>query len=375
MSALLQVPFLDLSAINQRYREDYLKGLASVLDGGWLILGENVARFEEEFAAYVGTKHCIGVANGLDALTLILKAYDFPVGSEVIVPSNTYIATALAVSNAGLVPVMVEPDRRTYNICAKNTAAAVTPRTVAIMAVHLYGRSCDMTALRRVADEFDLKLFEDCAQSHGSEHAGRLTGNLSDAAGFSFYPGKNLGALGDAGAVTTNDDELAVRLRSLRNYGSHKKYENDRKGFNSRLDEVQAAFLRIRLAGLDNDNSRRREIALRYNAELKNEIIALPEMPANYAESVWHLYVVQCAERDALQKHLHENGVHTMIHYPIPIHRQKAYEELAGLTLPVASELSETVLSLPISPVMTDEQVDRVIFVTNTYQPCSIPSA
>lgn len=356
------VPFLDLKANNLRYRNEFHSALDKVLDSGWFILGKEVEAFEQEFASYCGVNQCIGVGNGLEALHLMLRAWGIGEGDEVIVPSNTYIATWLAVSYAGAVPVAVEPDPATYNIDPNRIEALLTPRTRAIIPVHLYGQPADMDAIIDIADKYGLKVLEDAAQAHGARYHGRRVGGLGHAAGFSFYPGKNLGALGDGGAVTTNDPELANRVRVLRNYGSHKKYHNEFKGFNSRLDELQAAFLRAKLLHLDTDNNRRCEIAERYQKGLKESGITLPVIPA-WADPVWHLYVVRTKQRDVLQQLFEARGIGSLIHYPIPPHMQGAYKSLgmARNAQPLAEQMAKEVLSLPIGPHLTDDQVDAVI--------------
>jgi dTDP-4-amino-4,6-dideoxygalactose transaminase len=356
------VPFLDIGAAHRELREELDSAWQRVRDGGWYIMGPEVEAFEAEFAAYCGVRHCIGVGNGLDALILLLKAAGIGPGDEVIVPSNTFIATWLAVTHVGATAIPVEPDARTFNIDPALVEQAVGPRTRAIIAVHLYGQPADMAPLRAVARARGLVLFEDAAQSHGATYEGRPAGSLADAAGFSFYPGKNLGALGDGGAVTTDDDELAERVRVLRNYGSRTKYRHEVVGYNSRLDELQAAFLRVKLRHLDEWNARRRRIAARYLDELANSDLLLPEvLPA--AAPVWHLFVARVREREALQKRLGERGVATLIHYPIPPHEQAAYPEMAAWKgrLPISERLHEEVLSLPIGPHLSDEQAEAVV--------------
>lgn len=359
------VPFLDLKKAYLEIREELDEASARVMNSGWYILGAEVEAFEEEFAAYCRAKHCIGVANGLDALYLILKAYDIGDGDEVIVPANTYIATWLAVSNVSAVPVPVEPDAGTYNLTPEKIEAAITERTRAIMPVHLYGQPAEMDAINRIAKKHNLKVIEDAAQSHGALYNKKRTGTLSDAAGFSFYPGKNLGAFGDAGAIVTNDDYLADKVKVLRNYGSKVKYFNDVKGFNSRLDPLQAAFLRVKLKYLDQWNERRRKIACRYLEDLKS--VSGLELPLveKHIEPAWHLFVVRHPERSRLQKFLSENGIETLIHYPVPPHLSKAYEgEIKnenGESLAVTERLAKTVLSLPIGPHLSFEEQDFVI--------------
>ena len=359
----MRVPFLDLKAAHEEIRADLDRAWERVRDSGWFILGAEVEAFEREWAAYCGTKHCVGVANGLDALHLILRAAGIGPGDEVIVPSNTYIATWLAVSYAGATPVPVEPDPDTANIDPSRVEAAVTPRTKAILAVHLYGRTADMTALQAIAKRRNLRLFEDAAQAHGARHGGRTAGALGDAAGWSFYPGKNLGALGDGGAVTTDDDALADRIRVLRNYGSRKKYYNEVRGFNSRLDPLQAAFLRAKLPRLDAWNTRRAETARRYREGLAGVpgLSVPPDAPAQ--SSCWHLFVVRHERRDALAAHLAEAGVDTLIHYPVPPHLSEAYADasIRKGELPVAERLAATALSLPMGPHLRAEEADRVV--------------
>lgn len=350
------IPFLDLKAPYLELKEELDAAYQRVMQSGWFILGREVEAFEAEFADYCETKHCVGVGNGLDALYLILRAMDIGPGDEVIVPSNTYIATWLAVSNVGATPVPVEPGERTYNIDPALIAAAITARTKAILVVHLYGQPADMDPIRDLARCHGLKVIEDCAQAHGARYKGRRAGSLGDAAGFSFYPGKNLGALGDGGAVTTDDDALAERVRMLRNYGSRVKYHNEVKGFNSRLDELQAALLRVKLPRLDEWNERRCGVAQGYLDKLSAvPDLTLPYVP-DWAEPVWHLFVVRHPRRDELQRHLSEAGIGTLIHYPIPPHASEAYEgEFAGTHLELAERLAATVLSLPIGPHLTTE--------------------
>ncbi|WP_407315842.1 DegT/DnrJ/EryC1/StrS family aminotransferase [Pseudomonas sp. nanlin1] len=373
----MSVPFLDLKHINQASRDELIAACTRVIDSGWYINGREVEQFERQFAQYCDTRHCIGVANGLDALTLTLRAWKhmgvLAHGDEVIVPANTFIASALAISESGLVPVLVEPDPHTFNLDPIHVEKAITPRTRVLMPVHLYGRLAEMEALTALANRFDLKVLEDSAQAHGARVGNRRAGQWGHAAGFSFYPGKNLGALGDAGAVTTDDDELATVIRTLGNYGSQRKYENLYPGVNSRLDEIQAAMLSVKLAYLDRQTQRRREIAQRYIAEINNPAIQLPE-PAKtditqLHSHVWHLFVVLCDERTALQAYLAQQQIQTLIHYPIPIHRQHAYAPLADLHLPITEALHRRVLSLPISPEMSEAQVDQVVRACNQFEP------
>ena len=364
------IPFLDLGRINARDREDLIAAFARVLDSGWYILGREVAAFEKEFAEYCGVRHAVGVASGLDALSLILRAYRetgwLKAGDEVIVPANTYIATILAITENDLQPVLVEPDPRTYNLDPGRIEENIAGRTRIILTVHLYGQTADMTGINAIADRRGLRVIEDCAQAHGASHAGKKAGALGHAAGFSFFPSKNLGALGDGGAVTTNDDTLAEIIRTLRNYGSKRKYENLYQGVNSRLDELQAALLRLKLRRLDADNQRRRDVAQRYLANISHPGLALPSTaPDN--EPVWHVFVVRSPARDRLQSHLRERGVETLIHYPIPPHRQRAYTRWFQQSYPVTEQIHAEVLSLPISPVIDDRSVDAVIDACNSW--------
>lgn len=365
------IPFLDLKGINARDREDLIAAFTRVLDSGWYVLGQEVAAFESEFAAHCGVRHAIGVANGLEALTLILRGYRetgrLVAGDEVIVPANTYIATILAVIEAGMEPVLVEPDAATFNLGADGLESFIKPRTKAVLPVHLYGQTADMTAINAVAQRHGLLVIEDGAQAQGASHGGIRVGALGDAAGISFFPSKNLGALGDAGAVTTNDDTLARVVRSIRNYGSEKKYENVHQGVNSRLDELQAALLRVKLRRLDADNRRRREIASAYLSGIRHPDIALPTVGTNN-EPVWHVFVVRATARDDLAAHLRERGIDTLIHYPIPPHRQNALAAWASRSYPVTERIHAEVLSLPISPVMEEAAVCAVIDACNTWQ-------
>lgn len=356
------VLFLDLKAINAAHRDALRDAFDRVLDSGWYVLGQEVKAFESEFAAYCGVKHCIGVANGLEAMHLVLRAWGIGAGDEVIVPSNTYIATWLAVSYAGATPVPVEPDAATANIDPARIEAAITPRTRAILPVHLYGQPADMDTINAIAAKHGLKVLEDCAQAHGACIGGRRVGALGDAAAFSFYPGKNLGALGDGGAITTDDAELANAVRVLRNYGSQAKYHNEVKGYNSRLDELQAALLRVKLPHLDADNESRRQIAARYNAAFRDLPLTLPSVP-QWAEPVWHLYVVRTPDRDALAEKLGKTGVGTLVHYPIAPHLQPAYADLSlpQGRFPLAEAMAQDVLSLPMWPGMDETAQGSVI--------------
>lgn len=359
---LKQIPFLDLRSPYLELRPQLERAFEKVLDSGWYILGNKVKQFESDFATYCGTSHCVGVGNGLEALHLILRGYDIGAGDEVIVPSNTYIATWLAVSYAGAVPVPVEPDELTYNLDPTRIEAAISSRTKAIIAVHLYGQPADMDPILAIARKHGLKVIEDAAQAHGARYKDRMVGSLGDAAGFSFYPGKNLGAIGDAGAVTTNDPKLAERVAVLRNYGSQIKYHNEYQGFNSRLDELQAAFLSEKLRVLDEWNARRRENAAAYLAQLSGiPNLLLPSVPA-WAEPAWHLFVIRYPRRDQLAKHLSEVGIGTLIHYPIPPHLQPAYAMLGfhENTFPIAERNAAEVLSLPMGPHLRMDEVLEV---------------
>ncbi len=365
----MKVDFLNLHKINDQYRSDIDLAIKEVLDSGWYLLGNKTSQFEDDFANFCGVKHCIGVSNGLKALELILKAYEIGAGDEVIVPSNTYIATALAVSLQGATPVLVEPDNF-FNINPSLVEEKITPKTKAIIAVHLYGQLADMDSITSIAEKYGIKVIEDSAQAHGAIWKdGRKAGNLGDASGFSFYPSKNLGALGDGGAVTTNDDELARKIRAVRNYGSEEKYANKFKGENARLDELQATILSVKLKGLDKDNQRRREIAHFYQTSISNDLIKLPQTDGNKDSHVWHVFTIRTKKRDLLQSYLKEHGIETLIHYPIPIHKQEAYRELNGFTYPIAEKYAAEVLSLPISPVLTEEAVKYLVDTINRWRP------
>jgi dTDP-4-amino-4,6-dideoxygalactose transaminase len=367
MKHMRTVKFLDLLAFHERDRSMYIKAFEQVLSSGKYILGPQVEAFEQEFAAYCGAKHCIGVGSGLDALALIIRAYDFKPGSEIIVPSNTFIASFLAISQNLCVPVPVDPDPHTMNIDPSTIEKAITKKTCAIMPVHLYGMPCDMDAIRVIAIKHELKVIEDAAQAFGATYKGRMIGDCEDAAAFSFYPGKNLGAIGDGGAITTNDDYLAQKLRTLRNYGSHTKYVHKIKGSNSRLDEMQAALLRVKLPMLDKDTVSRRKIAGIYMRGISNPAVVLPVMIDGY-ETCWHLFVVRTRQRDALRDYLFGMGVETLIHYPIPCHKQGAYAEKAILSLPNAEKMANEVLSLPISATLTDDEAVFVVDCINRWR-------
>lgn len=374
------VSFLDLKSINGSLRSELIDACTRVIDSGWYISGREVAAFEAEFAAYCGVKHCIGVANGLDALTLTIRAWKvlgrLKEGDEVIVPANTYIASILSITENGLVPVLVEPDNDTYNLSPARLEAALTGRTKLILPVHLYGQICDMPAIDEFAQKYSLLVLEDSAQAHGASVKGKKTGSWGSASAFSFYPGKNLGALGDAGAVTTDDSELAETIRALGNYGSKSKYNNIYKGVNSRLDELQAAMLRVKLRHLENDMSARRRIAAAYMAGIKNHLLKLPldkSVDASaFSEHVWHLFVVRCQHRTAFQDHLRAEGVETLIHYPIPPHKQRAYAEWAELNFDITERMHAEVISLPIGPTMKMEDVSIVIEACNSFNGATV---
>lgn len=357
----MKIPHLDIKAGHDELHDELRAAFERVMQAGWFIHGTEVSQFEQEFAWFCETEHCVGVGNGLDALHLILRAYGIGAGDEVIVPSNTFIATWLAVSQCGAQPVPVEPDPATFNIDPARLEAAITPHTRAIIAVHLYGQPADMDAINAVAGRHGLRVIEDAAQAHGATYKGRRTGSLGDAAAFSFYPGKNLGCLGDGGAVTTGDVKLAEKIRALSNYGSHVKYRHDVKGYNSRLDEMQAAFLRVKLQKLDEWNGRRKAIARRFLEGLSDQGLGLPSVP-DWADPVWHLFVVRHPQRDRLQHALQVLGVATLIHYPTPPHWQGAYAaEFDGRSWPLSERIHAEVLSLPIGPQMPVEHVEAVI--------------
>ena len=360
------IKFLDLHKINERFRDEIDARIKQVLDSGWYLLGEQDKIFEQHFAQYCGVKHCIGCANGLDALNLIIRAYGFGKDDEIIVPANTYIASILAISENGCTPVLVEPDINTYNINPDLIEEKITSKTKAIMVVHLYGQAVQMDKIWALAKKYNLKIIEDSAQSHGALYKEKRVGSLGDASGFSFYPGKNLGCLGDGGAITTNDDELAKKIRAIANYGSDYKYHHIYKGVNSRLDEIQAGILDVKLKYLDNDNQRRREIAKYYRENIKNPKITLPQAYDEKAH-VWHVFVVRCEDRQALQNYLEANGIQTNIHYPTAPHKQGCYCEYEHLTLPITEKIHQEVMSLPISPVITGEEVEKVVEVVNAF--------
>ena len=369
------IPFLNLKNINQQYREELIAACTRVIDSGWYIGGNELEQFEQNFAEYCGVKFAIGVANGLDALILTLRAWKelgkLHDGDEVIVPSNTYIASILAITANNLTPVLVEPDLATYNIDPAKIEEAITAKTKVILPVHLYGQLAAMPDIMHIAKKHNLLVLEDSAQSHGAQIEGKKAGNWGDASGFSFYPGKNLGALGDAGAITTNDGELAQTLRALRNYGSHEKYKNLFAGVNSRLDEIQAAMLDVKLKHLDDETQHRRQIADVYMAGINNPLIELPKVNKdvlNDQQHVWHLFVVRTSNREALQQYLAENSVQTLIHYPIPPHKQQAYKEWKDLSYPISEKIHDEVMSLPIGPTLSLEDVEKVIQLCNSFK-------
>ena len=368
---LMDVPFLNLKDVNARYADELKVAAARVIDSGWYVLGEELAAFEHEFATYCGVRYAVGVGNGLDALSLILRGYKelgaIEEGDEVIVPANTFIASFLAITENRLVPVPVEPDPATFNMDPACVVAAIGPRTRAIMAVHLYGQLADMPALAALARRHNLLLIEDAAQAHGAISDGRKTGAFGDAAAFSFFPAKNLGALGDGGAVVTSNAVLAERVAALRNYGSAVKYQHLFQGLNSRLDEIQAAMLRVKLKYLDQDIAWRRRIARRYRDGIRHPHIQLPVV-AREEQHVWHLFVVRCPRRDALQRHLQAQGIQSQVHYPVPPHRQPAYAALRDSHLPLTERLHDEVLSLPMGPTLRDDAVDRVIAACQAFE-------
>ena len=360
------IKFLDLEKVNNRFRDEIDARIKTILDKGWYLQGEENEKFSKDFAAFCGTKYALGVANGLDALRLIVKAYGFGAGDEIIVPANTYIATILAISDNGCTPVLVEPDINTYNINPDLIEEKITPKTKAIMVVHLYGQAVQMQKIWDLAKKYNLKVFEDCAQAHGAIYQGKRVGNLSDAGAFSFYPGKNLGCMGDGGAVTTNDEAIYNKIKALANYGSDRKYHHIYKGLNSRLDEIQAAVLDVKLPHLDADNNRRREIAKYYRENIKNPKIILPKTYDDKA-TVWHVFVVRTQNRDEFQQYLADKGIQTLIHYPTPPHKQDAYKEWHNLSFPITEEIHRTIISLPMSPVMTDGEIHTVVEALNAW--------
>ena len=364
------IPFLDLKAINQQYRDELLEAITKVVDSGWYVQGTEVKSFEQEFAGYCGTEHCIGVANGLDALSVTLRAWKemgkLRDGDEVIVPANTYIASILAITENDLKPVLVEPDESTFNLCPLKTEQAITDKTRVILPVHLYGQLADMPAIMNIAKQHDLLVLEDSAQAHGASIDGKKAGSWGDASGFSFYPGKNLGALGDAGAITTNDEELARTIRAISNYGSHKKYENLYQGVNSRLDELQAAVLRVKLRYLDNEIAARRAVAKTYIETIDNSNITLPSWQKEESH-VFHLFVIRTKVRSELQEYLSKNNVQTLIHYPLPPHKQQAYKEWNVQSYPITETIHNEVLSLPMGPTLSNEEAMAVAALCNSF--------
>ncbi|MCU1786054.1 DegT/DnrJ/EryC1/StrS family aminotransferase [Pseudomonas sp. 13B_2.1_Bac1] len=369
------ISFLDLKKINAKIREELIESCTRVIDSGWYIAGNELSDFEKKFAEYTGSRHCIGVANGLDALNLTLRAWKemgrLKERDEVIVPANTYIASILAITENRLVPILVEPDPITYNLDIPNVEAAITRKTRVIMAVHLYGQLCEMPAMMALAKRNRLLVLEDSAQAHGASIDNRRAGNWGDASGFSFYPGKNLGALGDAGAITTNDGELADTIRALRNYGSHEKYKNLYQGVNSRLDELQAAMLSVKLKFLDEQTKQRRNVAQMYLDGITHPSVTLPLTVGTCARTleshVWHVFVIRCKQRDELQQYLAEQGIQTIIHYPVPVHRQQAYKDWNYESYPLTETIHQQVLSLPMSPVMSTQDVEAVIMAINNF--------
>ena len=369
------ISFLDLKNINQQYRQQLIEACTRVIDSGWYIGGTELEQFEQNFAKYCGTQYAIGVANGLDALILTLRAWKelgkLQDGDEVIVPSNTYIASILAISANQLKPVLVEPNISTYNIDPIKIKEVITAKTKVILPVHLYGQLAVMPEIMQIAKQHNFLVVEDSAQSHGAQIQGKKAGNWGDASGFSFYPGKNLGALGDAGAVTTNDAELATMLKALRNYGSHEKYKNLVPGVNSRLDEIQAAMLDVKLKYLDQETQHRRHIASLYLNGIKNPLIQLPLGDVNaesYMQHVWHLFVIRSNQREALQQYLLNHGIQTLIHYPIPPHKQQAYKEWNSLSYPISEQIHREVLSLPMGPTLSIVDAERVVALCNQFQ-------
>lgn len=361
------IPFLSLKAVNVPYEERICQKVQEVIQSGWYVLGTEVENFEKEFAAYCGVNYAVGVGNGLEALSLIIKAYGFGQGDEIIVPANTYIASILAVSVNGAEPILVEPDIATYNIDPKLIEEKITTRTKAILVVHLYGNIVDMKPIWRLAQKYGLKVIEDAAQAHGALYDGRKVGRLGDAAGFSFYPTKNLGALGDAGAITTNDESLYKKIVALRNYGSFKKYENIYQGVNSRLDEMQAAILRIKLPHLDDENEQRRLIAEYYCGNIKNDSVTLPVIK-NRDSHVWHVFAIRCKQRDDFQQYLLAHNIGSLVHYPIPPHKQQAYKEWNSHSYPISEKIHQEIISLPMSPVLAMDDVAYVVNIINQYK-------
>lgn len=365
------IPFLNLKKLNAPYRQELIDAITEVIDSGWYILGEKVKSFEREFSKYCGVKETIGTGNGLDALTLIIRAYKemnvFREGDEILVPANTYIASILSITENRLKPILVEPDINTYNLDVDLLEKNITDRTKAILVVHLYGRVGYSEKMQSIADKHGLKIIEDSAQAHGAVYQARKTGNLGDASGFSFYPSKNLGCLGDAGGVTTNDPKLAEIIRALHNYGSHKKYYNNYAGLNSRLDELQAAVLSVKLKFLDQENEKRRKTAKLYLDNIKNEKLILPKGEIGPAH-VWHLFAVRTKDRNNFRQYLSDNGIESIIHYPIPPHKQKAFSNWNKNRYPITEEIHNTVISLPLNPAMTRQEIAKVIEICNGFK-------
>ncbi len=366
-SKMKTVSFADFTPLHNEIKEEIFEELNKVYNTGWFINGHKVEEFQSNFAKYCDSNFCIGCGNGLEAIELILRGYNLTKGDEIIVCAHTFIASALAISKVGATPIFVEPNEKTYLMDVGKIEEKITEKTKAILAVQLYGQACDMDEINKIAKNHNLKVIEDAAQAHGSLYKGRKVGSLADAAAFSFYPGKNLGALGDAGAVVTNDEELAVKIKEIANYGSMQKYHHNIKGTNSRLDEIQATVLNIKLKYLDNTNSYRKKIAKQYLDGITNPNIILPYVNVDN-EHVWHLFVIRTQNRDALQQYLIENGINTVIHYPIPIHKQKAYSEYNEYSFPIAEEIAATCLSLPLYYGMKDEDIDYIINTLNNYR-------
>ncbi|HEH4973314.1 TPA: DegT/DnrJ/EryC1/StrS family aminotransferase [Campylobacter coli] len=361
------IKFLDLEKINNRFRNEINTKIEQILDSGWYLQGQYNAEFAREFANFCGTKYALGVANGLDALKLIIKAYGFKDGDEIIVPANTYIASILAISDNNCVPILIEPDINTYCINPDLIEERITKKTKAIMAVHLYGQVCDMDKINSIANRYNLKVIEDSAQAHGAYYKNKRVGNLGDASGFSFYPGKNLGCFGDGGGITTNDEKLYLKIKALANYGSHKKYCHVYKGLNSRLDEIQAAILNIKLKYLDEDNAIRRKIAKYYLKHITNNLITLQSIDDEKSH-VWHIFTIRVKKnRDKFANYLKAHGIESIIHYPTPPHKQKAYKELNHLSYPITEQIHKEIISLPISPVMTEKEIMQVVKVVNNW--------
>jgi dTDP-4-amino-4,6-dideoxygalactose transaminase len=364
------IKFLDLQKVNAQYEQELKEAANRVIDSGWYLMGRELEYFEQNYATFCGTKYALGVANGLDALRLIFKGYIelgvMQKGDEVIVPANTYIASVLAITDNELIPIFVEPNIDSYNLDSSKIEKAITEKTKAILSVHLYGQNSIDDQMLAVCKKHRLKLVEDAAQSHGAIWNGKVTGGIGDAAGHSFYPGKNLGALGDAGAVTTNDESLSKAIEALRNYGSHKKYENIYQGLNSRLDEIQSAFLNVKLKRIQGDIINRRHVANYYLENIKNPAITLPQVLEEEGH-VWHLFVIRIAKRDDFQKYMNDKGIQTLIHYPIPPYKQQAYSEYNNLSFPITEKIHKGVLSLPISGVMTQEEMEQIVTIIKNY--------